>query len=221
MSIPSAAFTTCSPRGLITIITHCLISFILLLISPTLSTSQINSHDTIDSITTTSLSRSLQSSSSLTNLLVVSSSSADQQQQFTLSKLKFPQHECLGLPPVNQYYFPKMYTFNTPFVDYCKVEESTASNIDCVNTLCSGSRVWDLTNGTQRDELDFTMNYCLYCGGYQPSLFRSSIQTCTNLNVINYTTLMSMLNTHCNGQSDTVKSISIFDSTFLTTDYFK
>ena len=148
---------------------------------------------------------------------------AESSSSFSVSKLKYPTYECLDLPPVNQFYYPKLYAFDTNYLDYCNEHEN--DEINCQELLCSKpssfySNLWDLNNKTQRSQLDSVMNYCLYC---ERSDFRENLQNCSLFGGNNYTKVLNLLNTHCNGndQAAPVKSLAMFDSSFIVTELFK
>ncbi|KAF0983255.1 hypothetical protein FDP41_010320 [Naegleria fowleri] len=99
-----------------------------------------------------------------------------------------PIQECLTLAPINQYYYPFMYTFDTDYWDFCAIDQPQKvppeiykigslylNNNDsslCENVLCSIERRWDLTNQTQLVSLGVLFNYCLHCNHSSAEQFR-------------------------------------------------
>ncbi|EFC42978.1 predicted protein [Naegleria gruberi] len=115
-------------------------------------------------------------------LLVVSNSyqSTNNSNLTTVTSFYYPQYECLKHTPVNQFYYPFMFTLDTPFYDYCKLptignapqdfykdSQLISSLLDgsfsCVDFLCSNDKEWNLSNKTQLTTLGVMWNYCFYC----------------------------------------------------------
>ncbi|KAF0983254.1 hypothetical protein FDP41_010319 [Naegleria fowleri] len=123
----------------------------------------------------------------------------------------YPAQECLNLAPVNQFYYPFLYTYDTKYYDFCKmndpqavpseiyksgfitVEESdnSSSSSSCVNILCSTDTRWDLTNQTQLTLLGVLFNHCLHCNNSNSEWFR---QVLRNHSCPTFTTSASLIN---------------------------
>ncbi|KAG2377791.1 hypothetical protein C9374_008876 [Naegleria lovaniensis] len=114
-----------------------------------------------------------------------------------LDSFIYPSNECLNLAPINQFYYPFLYTYDTKYYDFCKINDrqslppeiykngialfddtvgnSTMSS-SCVNILCSTERRWDLTNQTQLASLGVLFNYCLHCNNTNSHTFREVLR---------------------------------------------
>ncbi|KAF0973748.1 hypothetical protein FDP41_007135 [Naegleria fowleri] len=121
--------------------------------------------------------------------------------QLVFDHVLFPKLEILGLPPVNQYYYPTMYSVDTDYYDFCLLKKDTSQmkraggakplftpfEFSCVDYLCPIDTRFDFTNSTQRESLSFILNYCLYCNETESQLFREALRdgNCDSMDFVN------------------------------------
>ncbi|KAG2375368.1 hypothetical protein C9374_009991 [Naegleria lovaniensis] len=108
-----------------------------------------------------------------------------------LNTILYPKHDCLRHAPINQPYYPFMFTIDTDYYDFCNLKDKTSlptefyesrivpespnEDFSCVNYLCRRENVWNLRNTTQRMNLGIIFNYCLRCNQTSSELFRQAL----------------------------------------------
>jgi len=143
-----------------------------------------------------------------------------------LNKISYPKYECLTLPPVNQYYYPFMFAFDTDYYDICNVDSfpidvgKILNTSSCLDYLCPKENKWNLGNSTQRQAVSFVFNHCMYCNNSQAEDFREMLSndSCPALSDFN---LAQVMNFHCNGGwTEGGGNLPLLESSFFSSDYF-
>ncbi|KAF0974367.1 hypothetical protein FDP41_006399 [Naegleria fowleri] len=167
-----------------------------------------------------------------------------------LNSISYPKHDCLRHAPINQPYYPFMFTIDTEYYDFCNLRDKTSlppefyvsgivpesGDFSCVNYLCRTENVWNLRNVTQRMNLGIIFNYCLRCNQSASELFRQALMnnSCpafvigaseNSTNLIPSDRFMSKFNQisniHCNGASpSSINNLALLDYNFFMSEYF-